>query len=207
MTSSAQIHQAARADLLDRAMRRIQRGMSLVEIAIVTAIILVVAIIGIPSINAYLIERKVPAVAQELQQFAARTIATSQGTHNVMTAFNNIQQAMLTSAMTNSSVVSVSGADVLHGIGASTGRIVVAAVDGGQGFSLTLDSVNAAACPSLASTMQSVASKISVNGTVVKNVDVSPPTLYSAAVAGSLCTSGDTNTFVFTIGNYNNYIS
>src|SRR5690606_19637287 len=39
--------------------RCVQQGFSLVEVSIVTAIILIVSIIGIPAINAYVIENKV----------------------------------------------------------------------------------------------------------------------------------------------------
>ena len=37
-----------------------QRGFSLMEVSIVTAVVLLIAIVGIPAIGAYVIENKVP---------------------------------------------------------------------------------------------------------------------------------------------------
>ena len=48
---------------------RFQRGFSLVEVAVVTAIVLLLAIIGIPAIGNYLVENKVPKVGEELARF------------------------------------------------------------------------------------------------------------------------------------------
>ena len=44
---------------------RAQGGFSLIEISIVTAIIMLIAIVGIPSVQSYVIENKVPRVAEE----------------------------------------------------------------------------------------------------------------------------------------------
>ncbi|MFM7010852.1 MAG: prepilin-type N-terminal cleavage/methylation domain-containing protein, partial [Betaproteobacteria bacterium] len=49
-----------------------QRGFSLIEISIVTTIVMLIAILGIPAIQSYVIESKVPRVAEELQRFVAR---------------------------------------------------------------------------------------------------------------------------------------
>jgi len=56
-----------------------QSGFSLVEISIVTTIVMLIAILGIPAIQSYVIESKVPRVAEELQRFVARMKATTQG--------------------------------------------------------------------------------------------------------------------------------
>ena len=48
-----------------------QRGFSLVEVSIVTAIVLLISIASIPAINSYVIENKVPRVGEELQRFVA----------------------------------------------------------------------------------------------------------------------------------------
>ena len=56
-----------------------QKGFSLIEISIVTTIIMLIAILGIPAIQSYVIESKVPRVAEELQRFVARMKATTQG--------------------------------------------------------------------------------------------------------------------------------
>src|SRR5690606_25803278 len=54
-------------------------GFTLIEVAIVSAIVLITAIIGIPAINGYVIENKVPKVGQDLQRFVARLKVASQG--------------------------------------------------------------------------------------------------------------------------------
>src|SRR5690606_12274005 len=46
-----------------------QAGFSLVEVSIVTAIVLLIAVIGIPAIGGYVMENKVPKVGQELARF------------------------------------------------------------------------------------------------------------------------------------------
>lgn len=181
-----------------------QQGFSLVELSIVTAIILVISIIGIPAIGAYVIENKVPEVAGELQRYVARTKANGQGTSN---PYASIDTANLGRALRSSSVVSVDAAftRVAHGLGGngtSTGLIAVAPSDAGASFTLTMDAVNDAACPALASLLQRVAERISITGStevVVKDAYASTPLEYSPIAAQSACRAGDNNTFVFTV--------
>ncbi|WP_154389106.1 prepilin-type N-terminal cleavage/methylation domain-containing protein, partial [Bordetella pertussis] len=96
-----------------------QAGFSLVEVSIVTAIVLLVAIIGIPAIGSYVIESKVPRVGEELQRFVARTKANAQG--DGAAPYTGIGTASLAHALRDSSVVSVRGegasATVAHGLG------------------------------------------------------------------------------------------
>ncbi|MBX6317464.1 type 4 pilus major pilin [Pigmentiphaga sp.] len=181
-----------------------QKGFTLVEVAIVAAIVLIAAIVGIPAINGYIIENKVPAVAQELQRFIARTKASSQGLGT--TPYAGIGIVQLANALRGSSVVTVSGAGaaaiVRHGLGASDGRIVLAAgtmTSAGDAFELTLDKVNEAACPGLAAVMQRVSERIVINGSAVKQPGTGNAAgVYDAVGADGACTSGDTNTFSFT---------
>ncbi|VCU69072.1 putative major pilin subunit [Pigmentiphaga humi] len=182
---------------------RRQRGFTLVEVAIVAAIVLIAAIVGIPAINGYIIENKVPPVAQELQRFVARTKAANQGLGT--TPYTGLGAAQLASALRSSSVLAVSGAGaaavVSHGLGATDGRVVLASdtiTTAGDAFMLTLDKVNEAACPSLAAVMQRVSERISINGTSVKQPGTGGMTgVYDAAGAAGACASGDANTFVF----------
>lgn len=191
-----------------------QRGFSLIEVSIVTAIILLAAIVGIPAIGTYVIENKVPEVGRELQRFVARTKANAQGAGAA--PYQELDTGVLANALRDSSALSVSGegaaAVVAHGLGGAgtAGNGVVAlqpaafASGGmGSGFTLTLDRVSHAACPALASVMQRSAEIISVQGqggaAVVKDSTAQPPLPYSAARAEAQCARGDNNTFVFTM--------
>jgi len=190
-----------------------QRGFSLVEVSIVTAIVLLIAIIGMPAIGSYVIENKVPRVAEELQRFVARVKVNAQGAGPA--PYGGLSTAALANALKDSSVISVSGqgrvAVVAHGLGgngtAGNGTIsvaptAVAAGSAGSGFTLTLTNVSNAACPALASALQRVAEIITVEGTagavLVKDATATPPLAYSAAATESQCAAGDRNTFVFT---------
>ena len=191
-----------------------QSGFSLIEVSIVTAIVLLIAIVGIPAIGNYVIENKVPKVGEALQRFVARTKANAQG---IGTApYAGMGTGVLANAMRDSSVVSVSGdgdsAIVAHNLGGNgtsgNGTITLApsAVAGGalgSGFTLTLDHVSHAACPGIASVMQRMAEIIRVGGsggdTVVKDATLQPPMVYSAALADARCARGDVNTFSFVV--------
>jgi prepilin-type N-terminal cleavage/methylation domain-containing protein len=193
--------------------RHAQQGFSLIEVSIVTAIVLLIAIVGIPAIGAYVIENKVPKVGEELQRFVARVKANGQG--GGVAPYRNIHDGMLANALRDSSIFTVSGSDasavVAHGLGgngsAGNGTIAVASASfagGGPGsaFTLTLTNVNNAACPGLASVMQRVSEIISVGGeggpVVVKDAGAFPPKGYDAMLAQAQCARGDANTFVFT---------
>ncbi|ARP87206.1 type 4 pilus major pilin [Bordetella genomosp. 9] len=190
-----------------------QQGFSLIEVSIVTAIVLLIAIIGIPAIGSYVIENKVPKVGEELQRFVARAKANAQG--GGVAPYLHLHDGMLANALRDSSVFTVRGSDaaavVAHGLGGKgaaghgTISLSAASVGGagpGSGFSLTLTNVNNAACPGLASVMQRVSEIITVEGeggpTLVKDGTASPPRPYDAMLAQAQCARGDVNTFVFT---------
>jgi hypothetical protein len=197
-----------------RAQVYLQAGFSLIEISIVTTIMMLIAIVGIPAIQGYVIESKVPRVAEEMQRFVARLKASTHGFG--ATPYAGVNGGTLVNALRASSVVSVSGegagATVAHGLGGngSNGRGVItlapqnmpgAAV--GAAFSLTLNDINHAACPALASILQRIADTVTIAGksgpTIVKNAAQDPVMPYNAILADAQCTSGDHNTFVFTI--------
>lgn len=180
-------------------------GFSLVEVSIVTAIVLIISIIGIPAINAYVVENKVPKVAGELQRYVARTKANGQGSS---APYVGIDTGNLARALRNSSVLAIDPVQVsrvahgLGGNGTTTGMVEVAESDAGASFTITLDSVNDAACPALASMMQRVAERIQVSGsatTVVKDAHASSIKVYSPLEAENACKTGDANQFVFTV--------
>lgn len=192
--------------------RQQQGGFSLVEVSIVTALMVILAIVGVPALQDYVIENKVPKVASDLQRFAARMKIA--GISASEAPFANIDKRVLVNGLRGSSAITVRGegstAVVAHGLGgqgiAGNGEVLVkaTAVPGqpaGSAFSLTLDHVNHAACPILATTLQRMASQVTIGGkageVVVKNDFNSPPMTYQPVLADAQCQRGDNNRFVF----------
>lgn len=180
---------------------RRQRGFSLVEVSIVTAIVLLLAIIGIPAIGSYVVENKVPKAGEELARFILQTKVNAP--NGVALPYAAIQTAHFAALARDSSIFSVVGADdaarVLHGLG-SEGEVTVLPVAAGAAFSIGLSRVHHAACPSLASIMQRVSDVITLTpdgggATVVKD----SATPYSALAVETRCARGDANDFLFTI--------
>jgi prepilin-type N-terminal cleavage/methylation domain-containing protein len=174
-----------------------QQGFSLIEISIVTAIVLLIAVIGIPTIGSYVVENKVPKVGEEITRFILQMRVNANAA--TTTPYQGVSTANLANMMVDSSVLSV-GVDgvVRHGLGAQ-GDVEVKAVDGGAGFSVTLGRVNHAACPAPASVLQRVAAKITVGGDVgVGQVVKDDTVLYSALAVEAACARGDVNRFAFT---------
>jgi prepilin-type N-terminal cleavage/methylation domain-containing protein len=189
-----------------------QAGFSLVEVSIVTALMVILAIIGIPALQDYIIENKVPKVASDLQRFVARMKVTALGGGE--TPYENVDQRVLINGVRGGSAVSVRGQApngvVVHGLGgrgsAGNGEIKLSPAEGpdlptGSAFSLTLDHVNHAACPMLVSALQRMAMLVKVAGrggaVVVKNGFSSPVIPYNPVLADAQCHQGDTNRFVF----------
>ena len=178
-----------------------QAGFSLVEVSIVMAIVLLLAIIAIPTVGAYVIESKVPRVGEELARFILHTKVNA--SNGAPAPYDGIGNSNLANMVRGSSIFSISGSEsaptVRHGLG-SDGEVSVAEADAGAAFTITLSKVNHAACPSIASVMQRVSDEIVLTpqggaSVVVKDAD----TRYSALEAESRCSQGDGNTFVFTV--------
>jgi len=89
---------------------------------------------------------------------------------------------------------------VLHGLGGG-GTVEVEPADAGAAFQLRLKRVNHVACPSIASVLQRVAGRITVeaDGAAVRTVK-DESTTYNALAAESACAKGDVNQFVFHVG-------
>jgi len=178
---------------------RHQRGFSLIEVSIVTAIVLLLAIIGIPAIGGYVVENKVPKVGEELARFILQVKVNAP--NGSSQPYADIDTEHFANLVRDSSIFSVSGSgsgtQVLHGLG-SEGRVVVAPDGSGDAFSISLSNVNHAACPAIASVMQRVVDSITVaaDGQAAATVkDAATP--YSALTTESKCVKGDLNTFVF----------
>ncbi|WP_322994619.1 pilin [Castellaniella sp.] len=176
--------------------RQAQRGFSLIEVSIVTAIVLLIAVIGIPAIGGYVMENKVPKVGEELARFIMQTRVNAGSSGDV--PYTDIGTENLASMVADSTVLGLSSdGTVRHGLG-SGGSIEVEASDGGAGFVLRLSQVNHVACPSIASVLQRMAEQITVTGDggAAKTVkDEATP--YSALAAEAACSRGDVNQFAF----------
>jgi prepilin-type N-terminal cleavage/methylation domain-containing protein len=174
-----------------------QSGFSLVEVSIVTAIVLLLAILGLPAVGHYIIENKVPKVGEELARYMLQTQVNAPA--GIAEPYAQIATRNFANTVRGSPLFSVTGTEaapqVMHGLGAD-GQVSVAPVSLGLGFSVTLTNVSDVACPSIASVMQRVSDSVSIGGVVVKD-DATP---YSALAAEAECTPGENNTFVFSIG-------
>lgn len=176
-----------------------QRGFSLIEVSIVTAIVLLLAIIAIPAVGSYVIENKVPKIGEELARFVLQTqINAMPGSTS---PYEDIATSHLAKAVFDSSLFSVATTGgittVFHGLGRD-GKVEVASANSGASFSLTLDKVSHAACPSLASVMQRLAHTIVISSAGGSSATVKSDTQdYNALNAEAHCAKGDTNTFVF----------
>lgn len=179
-----------------------QEGFSLVEVSIVMAIVLLLAIIAIPTVNAYVIESKVPKVGEELARFILHTrVNASNGSG---TPYDGIKTSHLANMVRGSSIFSISGdaatPTIRHGLG-SGGEVQVAPADAGAAFTITLTGVHHAACPAIASVMQRVSEEITLTpdggaAVVVKDAG----THYSALETEARCSAGEGNTFLFRAG-------
>jgi len=166
------------------------------------AIILLLAIIAIPRVQAYVVQSKVPKVGEELARFILHTRVNASG--GVSPPYQGIATTNLANMLAESSVFTIGGSaaapTVLHGLG-TDGVVTVAEADAGESFSITLSQVNHAACPSLASILQRVSDSIVLTpegggSAVIKDAT----TAYSALDTEMRCAQGDGNTFVFTVG-------
>jgi prepilin-type N-terminal cleavage/methylation domain-containing protein len=179
-------------------MRQDQRGFSLIEVSIVTAIVLLIAVIGIPAIGGYVMENKVPKVGQELARFVMH-MRVNAGTSGEA-PYDGISTQSLAALVADSTVLTMAAdGSVLHGLGGG-GSVEIEPTDAGTGFLLRLRQVNHVACPSIASVLQRVADRIIVSSDAgpaqtVKDANI----IYSALAAESACAKGDANQFVFNV--------
>lgn len=194
------IQRAKYADL------RRQGGWTLAEVGVVITIVIILAIVGFPSVKGFFVQGRVPAAAGELQRFMSTARIMSEG--DSATPYSAIDNAQnLAPSLRDSTVFKVTGNTVAHRLGGtgvgSNGTITIApaALGGGavgSAFSLTLTNVNHRACPVLASTLNGISEMISVNGTVAKTLGANSESgTFNAVTAQNLCVNGDNNTFVF----------
>ncbi|MCQ9616744.1 prepilin-type N-terminal cleavage/methylation domain-containing protein [Paenalcaligenes niemegkensis] len=93
---------AAQAVALQR-----QGGFSLVEVSLVTAIVLLLAVIAVPAINNYVIENRVPKVAEELARFMLNNEISAPT--SVSNPYNGINLNTLAHYVSESGVLDIRG--------------------------------------------------------------------------------------------------
>lgn len=189
-----------------------QQGFSLVEVSIVTALMILIAILGIPAIQGYVIENKVPRVAQDLQRFIARMKVSGIGANP--SPYLAVSQRTLINGLRDAAAIHVQAKDqsVVHGLGGAgqagkgTVSILPASLAGGvegSAFKLVLTNVNHAACPALAAVMQRMSVQVKIGGQgpgqEVKNSAAIPAREYDPILADAQCMPGDVNTFEFVV--------
>ncbi|HLS42234.1 MAG TPA: prepilin-type N-terminal cleavage/methylation domain-containing protein [Paenalcaligenes sp.] len=179
-----------------------QSGFSLIEVSLVTAIVLLLAVIAVPAITNYVIENRVPKVAEELARFMLNNeIAAPTSTSS---PYQQVDVTTLSYYVTESGVLDVRGQGastrVLHGLG-NDGQISLQPVDQGERYRLSLDKVHHAACPGIASVLQRVSHHIEISaGTGAATVVKGDGVTYNALLAKSACGRGAVNTFSFIAG-------
>src|SRR5690606_13902772 len=117
-----------------------QAGLSLVRVSIVTAIVLLIAVIGLPAIRGHLLDDQVPKVGQDLARFVMH-VRVNAGTA-ADAPYENVGTANLAAMVADSTVLTLSNdGAVLHGLG-SGGTVEVESADAGAAFLLRLKKVN-----------------------------------------------------------------
>lgn len=178
-----------------------QAGLSLIEVSVVTAIVLLLAIISVPAVNAFVIENRVPKVAESVARFAINQSLNSPAFNGQ--PYQGVNNALFINQLGESGVFSSAQAGsvtrVWHGLG-KDGELFVEAAQNGSAIEVRFEKVNYAACPGLASVLQRVAQEIAVGQAGAVTTVKSEAKEYSAVQTQSLCEKGDANTFVFTIG-------
>ena len=181
------------------------RGFTLVELLVVLAIIAVLAIFGIPFARGIITGGKVEPTANDISKTVSKVRSNFAGQGN--TPYTNMgAPAAATAVFANTSrgltsAMTVAGAGATatmqHDIGATGSQIAVAQgtiTTLGDSFTVTVPTVNEAACPGLASQLSRSAEVITVNG---RNVKAAGGT-YNGGTAQNACVANDANTFVFT---------
>ena len=173
--------------------RTAQAGLSLIEVSVVMAIILLIAIVSIPTINNYVIESRVPKVGESVARFIAN--------HNANTPlfeqqpYAGIDNELFALQMESAGVFNISttggGTVILHGLG-KNGTLDIS---GGDELVILFSGVHHSACPGLSSVLQRLAHTIQVGEQTVKADNQT----YNAITAQKKCAKGDVNTFKFTI--------
>lgn len=182
------------------------RGFTLVELLFVIAVVGIMAAMATPFVRELLIESRVEPTAQDVIKVTNVMRASGAASGSTTPYLNLGPTATATAAFSNTAMgkstsLTVTGAGATattqHNLGQTNAQVTVvqaANPTAGDSFTVTFPTVNKAACPILATQLNRTAIAISINGTVVKAVNGA----YNGTAAQNACTTGDTNTFVFT---------
>lgn len=182
---------------------RKQGGFTLIELMVVLAIMGMLVVFAITYFRGYTVKGKVKPTADALAIAITDVRLNAEG--GGATPYASMTTAALANTVGNrATALTVTGtgnaATMTHQIG-ETGATITAApatiTTLGDSFTVTVNNVNDAACPSLASILNPQAEVIRVNGTVVKSIPAG--TTYNGQTAKILCNPDDTNTFVFQV--------
>lgn len=184
---------------------RRQRGFTMIELIVVIALMGLMSMLAMPFIRGTVIEGKVEPTASDVSKVVTKLRGNFAGTGNTpytalgAPAAATAMFANTARGMAQSLVVTGAGAaaTIQHDLGATGSQVAVAQATitaAGDAFSVTLPTVNEAACPKLAAQINRSAEVITINGVAVKAAGGA----YNAGAATNACTAGDTNAFVFT---------
>jgi prepilin-type N-terminal cleavage/methylation domain-containing protein len=187
---------------------RRQRGFTLIELSIVALILLVLAVVGVPSIQSLLIENRAPAAARDLQSAAVKIRQVRAANGAIATPYTGIAIAELGSMLRGSSyevtpAAPAAATAIAHSIGSgdATPSVTIAAgtlAIAGDSFTVSLADVARAACASFASTFARQAEVIAITpagGGSAATVKAAGGT-FSAQAAQTTC--ADSNTIALT---------
>ncbi|HLR82354.1 MAG TPA: prepilin-type N-terminal cleavage/methylation domain-containing protein [Paenalcaligenes sp.] len=179
---------------------RIQQGLSLIEISVVTVIVLLLAVLAVPAIQGYLVENRVPKVGEALAHYVLRQHLNASVHGANQYSGMNIQH--FSRQNQDKAVFNIQGQGgqtvVNHGLG-KDGELLVNELDGGRALELQLTGVHHAACPALATVLHQVADEIHIGATGGLVEVKSGQRTYNAFHAQQQCADGEVNTFKFVI--------
>jgi type IV pilus assembly protein PilA len=166
-------------------------------------IITVGSLFSAPALFAHLTITKVDPTAKDIAEAVMRMRADAEDTGPTPYA-SMTTEALANTLRGHTQVMKVTGtgtaAMVSHGLGGAFTAISAAPATitrAGDAFTISFPGVNKAACPSFAAALRNISQIITINSTAVYSIPSG--IAFNDQSAEKLCTTNDTNTFVFTV--------